>query len=79
MKIIIEADSQEEFDSKREELIKAIASNKIKLSTKVNLDQHKRKMDDKAMRESYNEWKNDFSKMIGNIKKDVRKYLETVA
>lgn len=77
MRVIIEAESQEEFDSKREELIKALSGKKLEVSVRTKVDQHKIEMDDLAMREAYNMWLNDFNSMIKNIKKDIKEYLET--
>ena len=77
MKINIEAFNQEEFDSKREDLIKALAGNKFNVEITPKVDQSKSKLDLKAMQQAYGEWLEEYNKMVVSMKKEIKEYLES--
>jgi hypothetical protein len=74
MKIHIESSSQEEFDQKREDLIKAIAGSKLK----VKIEKKGQRLATDAREPYYesqktvlNHWDKKFKKMISDIKADI--------
>ena len=79
MKVTLESDSQEEFDEKREDLIKAIAGSKLDVSIKRK-DQasHSQERDGtfKAQREMVKYWNNKYQKMIKEIKKEILEVID---
>jgi len=74
MKVRINADSQDEFDSKRDELIKAIAGSRYD----VDLEKSYKAKDSpiKAQNEMVNYWGSQFEKMIRELKKDIEKIID---
>jgi len=84
MRLVIEAESQEEFELKRSELIKKIAGSKFEVILKSKVpsvyDKQKpaiaeRKSYFKAQDQMLEYWDKKFKKMIDEIKKDVEDVL----
>lgn len=74
MKIIIESDSQEEFDAKRAELIKAIAGDKfvVKAEPKDRATSQTPRMPYyKAQKESLKFWNSKYEAAIEDIKAQI--------
>ena len=74
MKIAIESESQEEFDLKREEIIKAVAGSKLRVSISnkaTSLATDPKKPYFKSQKEVLKHWDDKFQKMIADIKADI--------
>ena len=74
MKLKIESSSQEEFDAKREEIIKAVAGSKLRVS--VSKKSESLATDPKepffnSQKEVLGYWDKKFNKMIEDIKADI--------
>ena len=81
MKIKIEADSQEEFDDKREELIKAIAGTKLKVKISKIYDLEKpaiapRRSPFKAQNQMIDYWQVKWESMLKDIKAEINEVLK---
>jgi len=74
MKVVIKAGSQEEFDAKREELIKAIAGSKFNV---VITPKEDGSMEDEkepfyaSQATILEEWDHEFNSMIAEIKREI--------
>ena len=74
MKVVIKAGSQEEFDSKREELIKAIAGSKlnVKITSKEDGSMEDEGVPYYASQASMlEEWDRDFANTLKEIKREI--------
>lgn len=74
MKFIVESDSQEEFDSKRVEIIKAIAGKKLDVEIKQKGQKkpnEAREPHYKAQGEMLNYWNSRFDQMVKELKAQV--------
>lgn len=74
MKIQIESSSQEEFDQKRADLIKAIAGSKLKVKIEKKgqrLATDSREPYYNSQKEILGHWDKKFKKMISDIKADI--------
>jgi hypothetical protein len=74
MKFTVEADSQEEFDEKRPELIKALAGSK--LDVEIRPKNQKKAMEPRpqfyrAQKEIFEHWDSKFEVMILDIKREI--------
>ena len=74
MKFTVEANSQEEFDEKRPELIKALAGSK--LDVEIRSKDQKRAMDPRpqfyrGQKEIFDHWNSKFELMIMDIKREI--------
>lgn len=79
MKIKIEAESQKEFDSKRHELIRALAGSEYTVDIRKSSERSPE--DDgepyfDAQREILKFWDSEFHKMLAEIKKDIGKIVD---
>lgn len=79
MKIKIESESQEEFDSKREDIIKAVAGSKFRVS--ISKKDESLATDPKepffdSQKEVLSHWDKKFKKMIEEIKADINEIVE---
>jgi hypothetical protein len=78
MKIKIESESQEEFDSKREEIIKAVAGSKLRVSVSranESLATEPKEPYFDSQKEVLNHWDAKFKSMISDIKADIDEIL----
>jgi len=84
MKIHIEAESQEEFDNKREALLKALAGKNFKIEplkdhpTIYDLEKpalSPRKAIFRAQNEMMGHWDKKYKAMVNNIKKEISEVL----
>ena len=74
MKFVVESESQEEFDSKRVELIKAIAGSKLDVEIKAKGQKkpnEAREPHYKAQGEMLNYWNSRFDQMVKELKAQV--------
>ena len=79
MKISISAESQEEFDSKREDLIKSIAGSKFNVEIRPkgeSLATDKKEPYYFAQAEMLKEWEKEFQIMISDIKKEISEVID---
>lgn len=66
MKVIIKADSQEEFDTKREKLVETLSGRKALTPRESPL---------KFQNESFKYWDSRYQKMIASMKSEIAKVL----
>ena len=87
MRVEIEADSQEEFDGKREALLKSLAGNQYDVIKKAKAfslyDQEKPPIENRrafftVQNEMMDYWDSRYQKMINDLKKDVDMFLESI-
>lgn len=75
MKIDISCESQEEFDEKREELLKKLAGDKFDILQKGLTPVPLRRSKIKAQNEMMDYWDEKFQKTIEEIKQDIKNLL----
>lgn len=73
MKIDIHCESQEEFDDKREELLKRLAGEKFDIIQKGLTPVPLRRSKIKAQNEMMDYWDGEFQKVLELIKEDIKK------
>jgi hypothetical protein len=74
MRFSIEADSQEEFDEKRPELLKAIAGNRLEVEIREKGQRkamEQRPQFYRAQEEIFDHWDSKFQAMILDIKREI--------
>ena len=75
MKIDIHCESQEEFDDKREELLKRLAGEKFDIIQKGLAPVPLRRSKIKAQNEMMDYWDGEFQKVLELIKEDIKKII----
>jgi hypothetical protein len=78
MKIKFESATQEEFDSKREEIIKAVAGSKLRVTISKadeSLATEPKEPYFDSQKEVLNHWDSKFKQMIADIKADIDEIL----